>query len=61
MDSSKKRSLAEQVRRFRARFAQSVGAVLGEVIPAELLTEWVTEEAGRWRERAYGPLIGRIT
>ena len=56
MDSSKKRSLAEQVRRFRARFAQSVGAVLGEVIPAELLTEWVTEEAGRWRERTYGPL-----
>ena len=56
MDSSKKRSLAEQVRRFRARFAQSVGAVLGEVVPAQLLTEWVTEEAGRWRERTYGPL-----
>jgi len=56
MDSNKKRHLAVQVRRFRARFVQSAGAVLGNVIPAALLMRWVSEEVGRWRERAYGPL-----
>ncbi len=35
---------------------QSVGAVLGDVIPAQLLMQWVMEEAGRYRERVYGPL-----
>jgi hypothetical protein len=44
------------VRRLRARFVQSVGAVLGDVIPAQLLMQWVMEEAGRYRERVYGPL-----
>lgn len=29
--------LYEQVRRFQARFAQGVGATLGEVVPAGLL------------------------
>ena len=44
------------MRRLRARFAQSVGAVLGDVIPAQLLVQWVIEEVGRYRERLYGPL-----
>lgn len=35
---------------------QSVGAVLGDVIPAQLLMQWVIEEMGRYRERLYGPL-----
>lgn len=35
---------------------QSVGAVLGDVIPAQLLMQWVMEEVGRYRERVYGPL-----
>ncbi len=56
MDSSKTRVLTEQVRRLRARFAQSVDTLLGEVIPAELLKQWVLEEAVQWRERLYGPL-----
>lgn len=56
MDGNKKRHVCEQVRRFRSRFAQSVGAVLGEVIPTRLFTRWVMEEADRWRERTYGPL-----
>lgn len=56
MDSSKKRHLGEQVRRFRARFVQSVGAVLGDVIAADALRQWVSEEAGGYRERVYGPL-----
>lgn len=45
------------MRRFRARFVQSVEAVLGEVIPAQALMQWVVEEAGRYRERVYGPLV----
>ncbi|MGH8647570.1 MAG: IS4 family transposase [Gammaproteobacteria bacterium] len=57
MNSNNKRHLSEQVRRFRARFAQGVGAKLGEVVPAGLLKQWVVEEAGRWRNRLYGPLI----
>jgi hypothetical protein len=56
MDSTKKGQLAEQVRRWRARFAQSVGAMLGDVIPQQLVLQWVMEEAGGWRERLYGPL-----
>lgn len=35
---------------------QSVGAVLGEVIPASSLMQWVIEETGHYRERVYGPL-----
>ena len=40
MDDNKKRQVSEQVKRCRARFAQSVDAVLGEVIPAALLKQW---------------------
>jgi len=56
MQCNKKKCLVEQVRRFRARFVQSVGAVLGDVIPGELLIQWITEEIGGYRERIYGPL-----
>jgi hypothetical protein len=56
MNTSKKRVLTEQVRRLRGRFAQSVDTLLGEVIPAELLKQWVLEEVIQWRERLYGPL-----
>jgi len=56
MDSIKKRRLQEQVCRFRARFAQSAGAVLGDVIPTALLKRWIEEEVGPYRERVYGPL-----
>jgi hypothetical protein len=51
MNTSKKRVLTEQVRRLRARFAQSVDRLLGEVIPAELLKQGVLEEVVQWRER----------
>ena len=43
MNTSKKRVLTEHVRRLRGRFAQSVDTLLGEVIPAELLKQWVLE------------------
>jgi hypothetical protein len=33
-----------------------VDTLLGEVIPAELLKQWVLEEVVQWRERLYGPL-----
>jgi len=55
MDSNKRRRLAEQVTRFRARFVQSVGSVLGDVIPSTLLMQWVTAEVDVWRERVYSP------
>ena len=34
--------------------------LLGEVIPAELLKQWVLEEVVQWRERLYGPLRTRM-
>lgn len=55
MQCNKKQRLVEQVRRFRARFVQSVGAVLGDVIPRQALVQWVLEEAGAYRERIYNP------
>ncbi len=55
MDSNKRRRLAEQVKRFRARFVQSVGSVLGDVIPSKLLMQWVEDEVDVWRERVYSP------
>lgn len=42
--------------RWRARFVQSVGTVLGDVIPSRLLMAWVSEEAGHYRARIYAPL-----
>lgn len=56
MDDSKKRHLAGQIRRFRARFVQTMDTVLGDVLPATLLMQWITEEAGSYRQRIYGPL-----
>ena len=44
------------MRRFRARFVDSVGGTLGEVIAAKRLLQWVSEEAVGYRERIYGPL-----
>ena len=51
IQASKKRVLTEHVRRLRARFAQSVDTLLEDVIPAELLKQWVLEEVVQWRER----------
>ena len=45
------------MRRFRARFVEVADGLLGQVIPAKLLTRWVTEEAGHFRDRIYSPLI----
>jgi hypothetical protein len=55
MHRNKKQCLAEHVRRFRARFLQSVGTVLANVIPPSALTQWVIEETGAYRERVYSP------
>jgi hypothetical protein len=56
MNIIKKRRACEQVRKFRARFAQSAGAVIGNVIPAASLQRWISAEVGPHRERIYGPL-----
>lgn len=57
MQCNKNRRLVKQVQRFRARFAQSVEAVLGGVIPGALLIQWIAEEMGAYRERIYDPLV----
>lgn len=35
---------------------QSVGAVLGDIVPSGALMNWVAQEAGRFRHRVYSPL-----
>ena len=45
------------MQRFRARFVDAVGTVLGEVIPAKLLEQWISEEAGRFRDRIFSPFV----
>ena len=56
MNHSKKRHLAEQVRRLRARFVQSVSAVLGDVLPMQSLMQWIRDECDSYRQRIYDPL-----
>ena len=56
MNDSKKWHLAAQVGRLRARFVQSVGAVLGDVLPTQSLMKWIAEECGHYRKRIYDPL-----
>ena len=56
MGGRKKGHFAEQIRRFRARFVQSAGSALSEVLTPQVLKALVQEEAGRWRERLYSPL-----
>jgi hypothetical protein len=51
-----KKRLSEQVKRLRARFAQSVGEGLNSVMSAQSLQRAVEQHAGRWRDRLYGPL-----
>jgi hypothetical protein len=57
MKRSKKGGFAEQIRRFRARFVQSAGVALEQILTTRILRKVVLEEAGRWRERVYSPLI----
>lgn len=56
MNDSKKQHLVEQVRRLRARFVQSVGAVLGDVLPMQSVLKWIAEECDSYRQRIYDPL-----
>ena len=53
---ARKGILPNQVRRFRARFVQTVGAVLGDVLPKRSLMKWIAEECGHYRQRIYDPL-----
>lgn len=56
MDHIKRKCVAGQVKRFAARFAQGVGSALSKVIPEREMFKWIEEEAGRFRERVYGPV-----
>ena len=55
MHRNKKQCLVEHVRRFRARFVQSIDTVLADIIPEQTFIQCVIEEAGVYRERIYGP------
>lgn len=55
MQCNKKKRLLEQVKRFRARFAQSVDAALGDILPRSSLMQWIIRESGVYRERIYSP------
>lgn len=57
MHTNKKKRLLEEVRRFRARFAHSVGTWLGDVIPKEGLLKAVLEEGRSYRDRIYSPFV----
>jgi hypothetical protein len=56
MNDSKKRHLANQIQRLRARFAQIAGAVLGDVLPKQSLMQWIHDECDSYRQRIYDPL-----
>jgi hypothetical protein len=56
MNHIKRQCIAGQVKRFVNRFAQGVGSALGKVIPEREMLKWIEEEAGRFRERVYGPV-----
>jgi hypothetical protein len=60
MKRSKKGRFAEQIRRFRARFVQSAGVALEQILTARVLRKVVLEEVGRWRERLYSPLATMV-
>jgi len=45
------------VRRWRARFVQSVGTVLGDVLGLQRLMQFIEEEAGQFRDRVYSPMV----
>jgi hypothetical protein len=57
MQCNKKKRLLAQAERLRARFAQSMESVFGEVAPKASLSEWVRQEVGTYRERIYPPLV----
>jgi hypothetical protein len=56
MNDSKGTQLLTQISAFRARFAQSVGTMLSEVISQEQLKEYVTAEVGNYRDTKFNPI-----
>ncbi len=56
MKDSKGWLLLKQIKAFRARFAQSVETMFGEVISRERLAEYVAVEVGKYRESKYNPI-----
>lgn len=57
MDATKVRRFREQVRRFRARFAQGCVGALGNLLDQGELEEWLTRHSAGSRHRIYSPLI----
>ena len=57
MDTIKIRRFREQVKRFRARFAQGSGGALGSLLGQTELESWVARHSAGCRDRIYPPLI----
>ena len=57
MDTTKIKRFGEQVKRFRARFAQGSGRALGNLFGQAELERWVDSHSAGGRDRIYPPLI----
>lgn len=57
MDTSKVSRFREQVKRFRARFAQGSGSALSNLLGQTELESWIERHSERCRQRIYPPLI----
>jgi hypothetical protein len=56
MKSPKLERLRQQIKQLGAQFLQSGRSLLSQIIPLAELEQLVREEAGKYRERKYGPL-----
>lgn len=50
-------TMVRQIKAFRARFAQSVESMLGEVISPKRLEEYIKAEVETWRNRTFTPIL----
>lgn len=57
MDTTKVRRFGEQVKRFRARFAQGCAGALGSLLGQAELESWIERYSAGCRQRIYSPLI----
>jgi len=57
MDATKVRRFREQIKRFRARFAQGCAGALGSLLGQAELERWIARHSVGCRHRIYSPLI----
>jgi hypothetical protein len=57
MDATKVKRFREQIRSFRARFAQGCAGALSSLLGQSELEEWLARHSAGCRQRIYSPLI----